>query len=584
MNGALHQPAAVLEGERQAASSWPLRRYLVWAAAGVMAFTIVFVYFRWRASPGVPPIIRSVRLTNDDFGKSPELVTDGPRLYFSAWKGGRGVLAQVAAAGGDTELIPTPAIGTDTNACIRAISPDRQNLLVVTGKQRRVLEGYPLWMVGASTVASRRVGNVVANDADWSPDGRRIAYATKNQIWIAETDGTKAHKITEQGGFTGYPRWSPNGQRIRFTSLALETYEQTIWEVPVEGGAAHRLFPTWNAEQWGGQWTPDGNYYVFNSESNIWAVRERTTWLGKKLNPVQLTFGPLSFLAPSPAADGKTLYAVGEIRRGELLRYDVRQARFFSAFPGLSADWLDFSRDGKWIVYVTYPKNELWRSRRDGSERQQLTSTPMKVDAPRWSPDGTRILFDGRVPGDVWKAYAIGAGGGAPKEIVPDKIVGQPTWSPDGTRLAVTSQNKQGQNISLLDPLTGRLTPLPGGDELEGPRWSPDGRYIVAQRTSNFACMLFDVAKQAWSEISPASCGWATWARDSRSFFCLEGKGESILRFDVATRKFEPLVSLKDYRITGNPGAWLGIMPDGSPLILKDAGSQEIYRLEWQTR
>jgi hypothetical protein len=64
----------------------------------------------------------------------------------------------------------------------------------------------------------------------------------------------------------------------------------------------------------------------------------------------------------------------------------------------------------------------------------------------------------------------------------------------------------------------------------------------------------------------------------------LEGKGESIRRFDLASRKFETLVSLKDYRITGNNLAWLGLMPDGSPLILKDAGSQEIYRLEWQTQ
>jgi Tol biopolymer transport system component/DNA-binding winged helix-turn-helix (wHTH) protein len=520
VNGAIHEPTgAVLGDEKQPTIRRPFRAYFIWAATtGTLALTLVFAYSRWRALPNLPPITRSVRLTNDDFSNSPELVTDGPRLYFSAWKGGRGVLAQVAIAGGNTELMPTPAIGTDTSACVRGISPDRQKLLVVTGEQRRVLEGYPLWMVEPSTLASRRVGNVVANDADWSPDGRRIAYATQNQIWIVETDGTRAHKIAEQGGLTGYPRWSPNGQRIRFTSLAWETYEQTIWEVPAEGGAARRLFPNWNVEQWGGQWTSDGNYFVFNSESNIWAVRECASWFGKDQKPVQLTFGPLSYLAPLPGADGKTLYAVGEISRGELLRYDTEQARFFSVFPGLSADSLNFSRDGERIAYVSYPKNELWTSRRDGSGRRQLTATPMKVDAPKWSPDGTQIVFDGRVPGDVWKAYLIRADGGAPKEIVPGKIVGEPTWSPDGTRLAVTSHNRQREDISLLDPLTGKLLPLPGSDGLVGPRWSPDGRYILAERGANFACMLFDVAKQAWSEIALTSCGWANWAQDSKVF------------------------------------------------------------------
>jgi dipeptidyl aminopeptidase/acylaminoacyl peptidase len=424
----------------------------------------------------------------------------------------------------------------------------------------------------------------MANDADWSPDGRHIVYATQNQIWIADADGTKAHKIAEQGWLTGYPRWSPDGQRIRFSSLTLETYEQTIWEVPAEGGAARALFPDWRAEQWGGQWTPDGNYYVFNSESNIWAVRERAGWRRKIPKPVQLTFGPLSFLAPLPAADGKRLYAVGETRRGELLRYEAKGAKFVPSFPGLSADSLDFSRDGEWITYVSYPKNELWRSRLDGSERQQLTAAPMKVETPRWSPDGRQIVFDGKVPGDVWKAYLIGAAGGTPKEIAPGHIITDATWSPDGTRLVVTSRNQLRTNISFLDLQTGKFSPVAGSDGFNEPTWSPDGRYICASRGSDFACMLFDFRRQAWSEILPTSCWWANWTSDSRSFFCLEGKGESIRRFDVSTGRFERVVSLRDYRITGNYLAWLGMFPDGSPLILRDAGSQELYALEWQTQ
>jgi DNA-binding winged helix-turn-helix (wHTH) protein/Tol biopolymer transport system component len=497
VNGAIHEPNGAVPGDgKQSVIRRSFRAHFIWAAV-IAALTFVWAYYLWRPSPGVPPITRSVRLTNDDFSKSPELASDGPRLYFSAWKGGRGVLAQVAAAGGDTELIPTPAIGTDTSACVRGISPDRQNLLVVTGKQRRVLEGYPLWMVEPSTLSSRRIGNVVANDADSSPDGRRIVYATQNQIWIVDSDGTRAHKIAEEGGLTGYPRWSLDGQKIRFTSLAWETYEQTIWEVAANGGPARRLFPDWNVEQWAGQWTSDGNYFVFNSESNIWAVRERAGWFKRSQRPVQLTFGPLNFLAPLPGADGKTLYAVGEIRRGELLGYHTKQARFFPAFPGLSADWLNFSHDGERITYVSYPKNELWRSLRDGSARRQLVSSPMKVGAPRWSPDGTQIVFNGKLPGSVWKAYLIQDGGGAPKEIVPGKVVTDADWSADGSRVVVTSHNREQTSISYLDPWTGHLSPVPGSDGLSEPRWSPDGRHISASRGADFACMLFDVVTQA---------------------------------------------------------------------------------------
>lgn len=118
--------------------------------------------------------------------------------------------------------------------------------------------------------------------------------------------------MAEVGGLASYLRWSPDGKRIRFTSLAWETYQNTIWEVSAEGGTVRPLFPDWSAEQWGGRWTPDGNYYVFNSESNIWAACEKPVWFRKAaLKPIRLTFGPLDYYAPLPAADGRRIFAVG---------------------------------------------------------------------------------------------------------------------------------------------------------------------------------------------------------------------------------------------------------------------------------
>ena len=46
-------------------------------------------------------------------------------------------------------------------------------------------------------------------------------------------------------------------------------------------------------------------------------------------------------------------------------------------FGGSSAECTAFSRDGKWIAYVTYPEGSLWRSRIDGSERLRLTDPPL---------------------------------------------------------------------------------------------------------------------------------------------------------------------------------------------------------------
>jgi hypothetical protein len=75
--------------------------------------------------------------------------------------------------------------------------------------------------------------------------------------------------------------------------------------------------------------------------------------------------------------DGKKLYADGYLPRSELVRYDSHARGFVPFLSGISADYLAFSRDGKWVTYVSVPENTLWRSRVDGSERLQLTFPPV---------------------------------------------------------------------------------------------------------------------------------------------------------------------------------------------------------------
>src|SRR5512132_3272274 len=116
-------------------------------------------------------------------------------------------------------VLPAPVFG-NTNAFLRGISPDGQQLLVATGRQFTREDGFPLWTVRPSGLAGRRLGELVGNDVDWAPDGRRITYATYNQVWTADASGTHRRKVAENGGLASYPRWSPDGRRIRFTSLA----------------------------------------------------------------------------------------------------------------------------------------------------------------------------------------------------------------------------------------------------------------------------------------------------------------------------------------------------------------------------
>src|SRR5436853_7803140 len=161
----------------------------------------------------------------------------------------------------------------------------------------------------------------------------------------------------------------------------------------------------------------------------------REIFLFRKLSyePVQLTTGPLSFSDPVLSKDGKKLFVMGQQTRGELVRYDAKSRQFLPFLAGISASEADFSRDGQWVTYVTLPENTLWRSKADGSERLQLTYPPMEAELPRWSPDGTRIVFTGLRPGKARKIYLISAAGGNAQELMQaERTEADPTWSPDG--------------------------------------------------------------------------------------------------------------------------------------------------------
>lgn len=133
--------------------------------------------------------------------------------------------------------------------------------------------------------------------------------------------------------------------------------------------------------------------------------------------------------------DGKRLFTMGYLPHGELARYDVPTEHWVPFLSGRSASDVDFSRDGKWVTYVTYPEGPLWRSRADGSQRVQLTSPEIRIRLPRWSPDGKQIAFTGHVSGQPFQIYVVSAEGGKAEQLVQRNCDDMdPTWSPDGNR------------------------------------------------------------------------------------------------------------------------------------------------------
>ena len=118
-----------------------------------------------------------------------------------------------------------------------------------------------------------------------------------------------------------------------------------------------------------------------------------------------------------PTLDGKHLVVAGRDDRGELVRYDAASKQVLPYLGGISAHHVAFSKDGKSVAYVNIADFTLWVSRVDGSGRVQLSYPPKAAALPRWSPDGSKIVFMSAQTGKPWKAFIVPAQGGTPHRM-----------------------------------------------------------------------------------------------------------------------------------------------------------------------
>lgn len=549
-------------------------------------------YFIWRPQP-LPKVNAYTQITRDGLQKGSRgfasMVTDGARIYFSEQVNEQRVIAQVSVNGGETVVLPAPLPA----AHVKDISPNHAELLIDSGVA--VTFEAPLWKVPVLGGAPRRVGEVMSHAAAWTPDGQQIVYANGGDLFIAKSDGSESRKLATVKGRPLWLRWAPDGSRLRFTvrESALGSVN-TLWEMAADGSNLRPLLPDWNQpanvpnapNECCGNWTADGRYYVFqatrNGATNIWARSEQAGLFGRNSSaPVQLTFGPLDYSAPLPSLDGKRIFVHGEQRRGELARFDNQTQQWSTYLSGISAEHLDFSRDGIWVTYVTYPEGNLWRSKVDGSERQQLTYPPLQSSVPRWSPDGKQIVFTARTLSQPWKMYLVAAEGGTPQPLTPDaRTEFDPNWSPDGKKIVFC--DFEAKILYLFDLATRQSSKLTEG--MNTPRWSPDGRYLAASSAvAQGALMLFDFTTQKWRNLGQTGASWSRWSRDGKYlyFASVTGADPALFRLRIDDEKTERLSSLKDFRrVIGARGPWIGWTPDDAPLALRDLGTQEIYALE----
>jgi len=572
-----------------------LRRNRAAAAVGAGAAAVIAIAAAltslaggFARAPRVSRVLQITQIGRVELGNN--IATDGSRIFFTERSGGRWSLAQVSVEGGPPQTLPQTLPFPE----IQDISPDHTQLLVLAGLE----DSKPLYLLPTAGGPAHRVGGVSGFSAAWSRDGRSIIFFNGSALFRVNIDGSDCRKLLHIPDPAFAIRSSPGTgpDVLRFSLWTNDLKRRVLWEVHADGANLHPIrLHGWNSNlvypdtDDRGIWTPGGNYYLFRTQRgpvfSFWAVRESHGLSGFfSHKPMQIYSTPLELGFLAPARDGRRVFFTAGLERRELARYDDARHQFAPFLPGVAGRAVDFSRDGRWLLYTTFQGDTLWRCRADGSECRQLTPTDLRARWPQWSPDGARIVFAAATP----RVYVVPAAGGPAESVTPEGYWDEyPSWSPDGHSLAVRRSplgRLSAGHICLLNLVTHQIDVLPGPPSFTRPSWSPDGRYIAADHSGD-EVLLFDLKTRAWSSLTHGT-GFSTvrWSRDSRHAYVQDAFGgteQPIFRVRISDGKAEKVAGFSQIPQSDLTGFVLaGIDPAGAPIISVIHRNSDIYALD----
>jgi len=172
------------------------------------------------------------------------------------------------------------------------------------------------------------------------------------------------------------------------------------------------------------------------------------------------------------------------------------------------------SPDGRTLIIDL--QGSLWSLPASGGAATRITEEFLDARQPAWSPDGTRVSFQGYADG-VWHIYLMNADGGSVRPITSGPFDDrEPSWSRDGSRIAFSSDRSGNYDIFDLDVATGTVRQITSNVSNDyAPAYSPvsasiafvterEGRGVWAVDTTtmaerSLAAVTGNVSAPSWS-------------------------------------------------------------------------------------
>ena len=417
---------------------------------------------------------------------------------------------------------------------------------------------------------------------DWAEDVYTLRYALSSGADVLYfADGStppdmRVYSMPTRGGerralsapFTRQPALSPDGSRVAYVrgeqgeAGHLDTKE--IWVAAADGtGAqlAYKLPGERLAWVQGPIWSPDGKMLAFLASSR-----------GNRFRQVLVL--PLRNNGTSAA---------------EPARFDLPTSE--DGTSAILAGWPQDNRIG--VLIRSEEQTAIYRVPAAGGRAFRLT--PKAAWMPAWSPDGTRIYFDGTHREDGWAALEyVPAEGGTVERLERDQ--GYEQWqpayphagislSPDGHSIclaAFSNRDAIPAGLFIVPTRGGRPTRLTTGPERE-PQWSPDGTqiaFISPDPWNIFVMPRNGERRQVTTNADRVQMGSLAWSPDGTSlaFFSRDGRLRVVPAQGGASRVLADVAgSLRMLGLGWSPdGRWLAYASGGSLWrILADGGTPQ---------
>ena len=250
------------------------------------------------------------------------------------------------------------------------------------------------------------------------------------------------------------------------------------------------------------------------------------------------------------------------------------------------------SKDGQRIlVGVGDPTHDVWAFDSFGPNKSRLTFDGTVSSEATWSPDGSHFAVVLGLPNSVFRVVVRSSSGSGESTTVQELPYNAAAtdWSPDGRYLLTERSAKDMDTVAAvpLKPGEEARTLLPSSPAYGAPssgQFSPDGKFVALTLSLSSGPQIFIVPFSGgpgmW-QVSTAGGKWARWSRDGKQIYFVSMRDEMVavdvhekgdaVEIGHPTTLFSFRPSLRIYRM-GMMG--FDVSPDGKKFLLVTAADE----------